>query len=83
LGIRPENIHKEKTDISKFEPIEGKVYFIERLGSDTIVHLEFKGTRIVSKLPGDVKINEGESLKMYIDLSKIHVFSKIDGKALI
>jgi multiple sugar transport system ATP-binding protein len=83
LGIRPENIHKEKTDISKFEPIEGKVYFIERLGSDTIVHLEFEGTRIVSKLPGDVKINEGESLKMYIDLSKIHVFSKIDGKALI
>jgi multiple sugar transport system ATP-binding protein len=83
LGIRPEDIHKEKTDVLKLEPIEGKVYFTERLGSDTIVHLEFKGTKIVSKIPGDVKINEGENLKMYIDLSKIHIFSRTDGKALM
>lgn len=84
MGIRPENILKEKgSKEENFEPIEGKIYFTERLGSDTIVHLDFKGTRIVSKLPGDVKINEGESLKMYMDLEKIHLFSPDDGKALI
>ncbi|HEW92500.1 MAG TPA: ABC transporter ATP-binding protein [Thermotogaceae bacterium] len=84
LGIRPEDIHKEKDkESTEFEAIEGKVYFTERLGSDTIVHLDFKGIRIVSKLPGDVKIKEGENLKMYMDLGKVHLFSTVDGKALI
>jgi len=85
MGIRPEDIHKEISEekVGDFEPIEGKVYFTERLGSDTIVHLDFKGVRIVSKLPGDVKINEGELLRMYMNLKKIHLFVPDDGKALI
>ncbi|KUK91958.1 MAG: ABC transporter related, partial [Thermotogales bacterium 46_20] len=50
MGIRPENIHHvaDKNAI----PIKGTVYFSERLGAETIVHLKAGDMRIISRIAG-------------------------------
>ncbi|HAA85755.1 MAG TPA: sugar ABC transporter ATP-binding protein [Kosmotogaceae bacterium] len=72
MGIRPENIHHvaDKNAI----PIKGTVYFSERLGAETIVHLKAGDMRIISRIAGDEVFEEDTPMNMYVPPSKIHLF---------
>ncbi len=73
MGIRPENIHHvaDKNAI----PIKGTVYFSERLGAETIVHLKAGDMRIISRIAGDEVFEEDTPMNMYVPPSKIHLFN--------
>jgi len=72
MGIRPENIHHvaDKDAI----PIKGTIYFSERLGAETIVHLKAGDMRIISRIAGDEVFEEDAPMNMYVTPSKIHLF---------
>ncbi|ADI31644.1 ABC transporter ATP-binding protein [Staphylothermus hellenicus] len=85
VGIRPEHVYPEEFIPSKtrrLAKIQGKIDFIEPLGSDTIIHLNTGSNIIVVKLSGSHKFH-GETLTAYIDIDKIHIFRKEDEKTII
>jgi multiple sugar transport system ATP-binding protein len=83
LGVRPEHIYvSSSVQTDKVVSTKGKVYFAELLRSDTVIHLEKEFGMLVTKTPGDVKIEEGKELEVLIDLSRIHLFEKDTRKAI-
>ncbi len=72
LGIRPENIHHGQQE--SFIPISGTIYFSERLGAETIIHLGFEEGRIVIRIPGDEILEDGSRHTFYINPERICLF---------
>ena len=81
VGIRPEHIYmEEKENTISFE---GNVYFLEKLMSETILHMRLEGDHpLVVKVPGDVELKENEKITLYMDLNEIHIFDPTTGKRL-
>ncbi len=75
LGIRPEHV-----DIGLGE-YSGKVYVVEPLGRDQIVHIDIGGEIIRALAPGDYKVEEGKEIRFSFREDKIHLFNKDDGKS--
>ncbi len=71
VGIRPEHISIENT--GNCVSARGKVYFVEKLMSETIVHVLLNDEKIlVIKLPFNANLKENDTLKFYIQLDKVH-----------
>ncbi len=74
IGIRPEHI-----DIKEMEnsiSYDVKVYFTEKLMSETIIHTVLgENKRVVVRIPGDVEFKENENIRIYLDLNSIHIFN--------
>jgi len=80
VGIRPEHIYLEKAENT--HEIKVKVYFTEKLMSETIIHTVLDGTRIVVRVPGDEEFREGEEIKIYFDLDRVHFFDAKSGRRI-
>jgi len=87
VGIRPEHMTVKGVStlehVTRTAEIEGKVDFIEALGTDTIVHAKVGGNIIKIKLPGHIPLPVGETIKIEIDLDNLHIFDKTTTKAII
>jgi len=85
VGIRPENIYVPERAPSDalLYGLEGEVDFVEKLGSDTIVHVKIGNTIILAKIPGSLTVDFGSKLKILLDLKQIHIFDKKTTKAVI
>jgi len=84
VGIRPEHIYLASHVVEPKEslhPIKGKIDFVERLGSDTILHIDVNGNILVVKMSGAHGFEIGQHVRLYIDLEKIHVFRE-SGEAI-
>lgn len=77
VGIRPENIEFELKENEKL--IEGKLVFIQSLGSETLLSVEVKGEQI--KLITE-HFEEPIRGKLWLKICKVHVFDKITNKRL-
>ena len=77
VGIRPEDLQPSASD-GAF--IEGEVELVEDLGSDKFVHLTFGDRRLISRLPPNVSVNRGATLRLAADPKKLHLFHQ--GKRL-
>ena len=80
LGIRPEHIYLNESRPGSHE-VKGRIDFVEMLGSDTILHVDVGGKIIVVKISGGAGFRPGQEVRLYLDLSKIHVF-KESGEAI-
>ncbi len=66
-GIRPEHV--------RVEPGEGaKIDFIEPLGSETLVHLDYREHRVVARLPGFARFAPRQSVRLVFDPERIILF---------
>jgi len=77
VGIRPEHIYLASSvaeQREKLYPIEGRIDFEEKLGSDTILHVDIDGDVLVVKVSGNCGLKTGQRVRLYIDLEKVHVF---------
>ncbi|MGJ8455693.1 ABC transporter ATP-binding protein [Pseudothermotoga sp. U03pept] len=73
VGIRPEHISLEKK--SRSVPVTSKVYFAEKLMSETVLHLSLNEDKsIVAKVPYDLSVKEEEKIEINIDLDAVHLF---------
>lgn len=72
MGIRPEHIYA--SDRPTNMPLEGRVDFLELLGSEHHVHLMVNDQEIVARINSDVLVEREKSLDVFIDPDKIHFF---------
>ena len=84
VGIRPECIYPPNLAprAAKLECIDGTIDFIEPLGSDTILHVRVGDITLVVKVPGAYEAKIGSSLRIYLDVEKLHVFDPASEKAV-
>jgi len=86
LGIRPENIHLEgrlPIDIVPTSLVPMSVSFSELLGSEYQIHLLFQSHELIAKSAAKGKIEDGSTLKVAFDSTKIHLFDELDEKSII
>ncbi|NPA05016.1 MAG: ABC transporter ATP-binding protein [Crenarchaeota archaeon] len=85
VGIRPEHIYpadRVPTGITHRQEVNGVVDFVERLGSDTIIHVNTGSNIVVVKVSGVYNTDIGDKIRVVVDVDKMHVFRKGDGKAV-
>ena len=84
VGVRPEHIAVDRPpeQPGDYVAVEGTVDFVERLGSDTILHVRVGDTEIVVKIPGGRRYEQGEEARLYIPLDRVHVFLADTGEAV-
>lgn len=76
LGIRPEHV------VLGEGPLQGKVTLVERLGSETFLHLELpEGSAVTARTSGDLSAQPGDTLAMSFPAEHLHFFDA-DGQAL-
>jgi sn-glycerol 3-phosphate transport system ATP-binding protein len=85
LGIRPEHLMLEAgaagSDLCRLEAL---VELVEPLGSDNVAHCSMEGLErnLVTRLPGDCPINEGETIKLAFSPESLHLFDPESGKRI-
>jgi ABC-type sugar transport system ATPase subunit len=78
VGIRPEDLQPTASDGAS---IEGQIEIVEDLGSDKFVHLTCGNRQLISRLPPNVSVNRGATLRLTADPKKIHLFNQ--GKRVV
>ncbi|RLE75592.1 MAG: sugar ABC transporter ATP-binding protein [Thermoprotei archaeon] len=81
LGIRPEHINVYREEVPN--SIETEVYVIEPLGSEIIIDFKMGDSIYKIKYPGEIELNTGDKIYILFDISKVHIFDKKTGKAII
>jgi sn-glycerol 3-phosphate transport system ATP-binding protein len=81
VGMRPEHIAVTRDTGQGIFQI--RVEFIEALGADTLVHGLLDRERMVTvRLPGDLRVVEGDQIHLRIGPEKIHLFDPQTGHRL-
>jgi multiple sugar transport system ATP-binding protein len=84
MGIRPEHIH-ERDDVSEGAVpalIEAQVDVVERMGSETFLHLVRDGTQFLARVGPRTKAQPGERTQLAFDTAQLHVFDAETGEAI-
>ncbi len=76
MGLRTEDlvIDNGNGDLPREWKFEGVVDVVEPLGSETNMHMDLFGVKLVAKSDGRRKINVGERLNMALNLGHLHIF---------
>lgn len=96
VGIRPENIflYDPKMDAEKLDILDAKVTVVEALGSETIVYANLDlnnetktvgdtSTEVRIKMLSNFDVTIGDTVKVAIDLTKIHLFDAENEESVI
>ncbi|NLD25985.1 MAG: sn-glycerol-3-phosphate ABC transporter ATP-binding protein UgpC [Acholeplasmataceae bacterium] len=76
LGIRPEDVHDDADDLSKYPDscAKLKIDVAELLGAETLIYTVLNGQNIVSKVSARVDIHMGDDIELAFDMKKCHFF---------
>ena len=80
LGIRPEDIYHKPVRGEEHEVFSATVEFQETLGNEVLVYYRVDDNQFVSRIPPHHIPKEGEIVKIYIYLPKVHLFDKVTGR---
>ena len=73
LGIRPDHALLVQPDVPE-ALLQGRVRLVERLGNQTLVHLDTASGAFTLQGPGHLKVRMGESAGLAFDLAQAHLF---------
>ncbi|NPV52460.1 MAG: ABC transporter ATP-binding protein [Firmicutes bacterium] len=80
LGVRAEDICiASKND----NAIEGVVDVLERMGSDTYIHVILGETRVIARVSSDIDVGEGNAIRLSFDMGKISFYAADTGDLII
>ena len=84
LGIRPDDFHLEDFYRNKTGDnlISMSVENSEMTGSEINIYSKINDDEVIAKVDSTDEINDGDTVKLYIDMDKIHIFDK-DTEVLI
>ncbi len=86
LGIRPEALQvNESADLKQsLDKFKAEVESTELTAdNDTYLYLSVGKNSIISKVKSNTKVKSGNIIDIYIDTTKIHIFDKDTGKAIL
>lgn len=78
LGIRSSNIKLGGEGIR----LKANVVITEVLGSETLVHLDISGTRLIAHIPAIYRVEPGSVVDIVLDPLAIYVFDRSTGELL-
>lgn len=78
LGIRPDDIDDSKVALDTFKDstFNTKVTGYELLGSEVLLYYNINGSAMTAKVDSRTPARLGDSIKLAMDVEKIHVFDK-------
>ena len=78
LGIRPEDLHDDEAYLaaSPKSVIEAKIRVYEMLGAEVFLYFDINDTNCTARVNPRTTARPGDSVKLAMDLSKVHVFDK-------
>lgn len=79
VGIRPEHF---TTLADHSMALSAQVQVVEPLGSDTLVHFAIDGETLTARMPPNMRPQPGETLKIGIDPTKLHLFDAKTERAI-
>jgi ABC-type sugar transport system ATPase subunit len=71
LGVRPQHIKLGAGEAS----IPAKIRLVEALGSETVVHTDFAGQKILVVAPGQHDLTPGADIDLSLSAAPIHLFN--------
>ncbi len=84
LGMRPEDIHVTEPDTTeKVFEFKAELDVSEPLGNEIIYHLVCNGHKLVARDSSEVDLSHGDTIELFVDLEKIHLFETESGKSLL
>ena len=81
LGVRPEDFTIE-SDLSK-AGIAVEVMMVERIGRDNLLYARLGQTNLRAIVSPDVKVNQGDRVKLAIRPGRTHLFDRSNGNNLL
>jgi multiple sugar transport system ATP-binding protein len=78
MGIRPEDLHDEPVflEASPESVIEPVVEVVEKMGAENYLYLQFKGVQLTARVDARSKATVDTTIKIALDMNKVHVFDK-------
>lgn len=78
LGIRPEDLHDEEAFLSMSGKsiIEATIRVYEMLGAEVYLYFDVEDTSFTARVNPRTTARVGDTVKLALDLTKIHVFDK-------
>ncbi len=78
FGIRPENLYDDDRFLNEHPDYitEAKVEVTELMGSETYLYLNIAGSDATARVDASSKAKTGETIKLGMDMAKIHMFDK-------
>ena len=85
LGIRPEDVKDEELFLnsSPESVIEATVRVYELLGAEVFLYFDVDGFNITARVNPRTTARPGDTIKIAMDLSKIHIFDKETEKVIV
>ncbi|WMJ78697.1 MULTISPECIES: ABC transporter ATP-binding protein [unclassified Sedimentibacter] len=85
MGIRPENVYVDGSFVSgsDADSITCHVDIAETMGADSFLHLSFGNNIIIARTSSHTDICSGDTIKVQMDGTQIHIFDKKTGKAIL
>ncbi|CAN7679033.1 ABC transporter ATP-binding protein [Pararhizobium sp. LjRoot238] len=78
VGIRPEHFTANASEVA----LTCHVQVVEPLGSDTLVHFAVGNETLTARMPPETRVTAGETLKIGVDPTKIHLFDAATERAV-
>ena len=74
VGIRPEDIHYNIKEDSRYQSFKSETLLVEKMGHEVYVFVENGQNQITARLLPDSEIKAGDMVDLYIDSHKLHFF---------
>ncbi|QTA82416.1 putative ABC transporter, ATP-binding protein [Desulfonema limicola] len=76
IGLRTEDItiNNDNNLLPDNWKTDGIAEVVEPLGSETNLHMNLKGIKLVARCDGRLKVNAGDRFKMALNLAHLHIF---------
>jgi multiple sugar transport system ATP-binding protein len=81
LGIRPEHLLVEAK--ASTAPITGRVDVLEPMGSEVYLYVVTDAGQVVVRAPAHTTAREGESVTLYVEPAKVHLFDAATEESLL
>ena len=78
FGIRPEHLSdsEELVKASVDNTVSGDVEVVERMGAESFIYFKSGNSSMTAKVEGSTKFEPKDSIKLHVQIDKIHVFDK-------
>ena len=84
LGIRPSDIHGDADSLQKFSKacFDAEVRVYEMLGAEALAYFDIGDASWVASLNASTKVSVGDTIRLAMDTSKIHIFDNVTEKTI-
>lgn len=82
LGIRPEHIRMDPSG-PVFSCLDATLDVVERMGSETLLHLRLGGREVIARTACCLSIREGDALAVHLPAENMMVFDAVTGENIM